>query len=85
MTQKTSMVLSIELPREPMPPNLARSLAATLLGALLSLATAQEPPPSVPSYRRSSAPVGQRINDLMRRMTLDEKFVNWTSIQVRKT
>lgn len=56
-----------------MHPNIARSLAATLLGALLSLATAQEPTSSVPLYRSSNAPVEQRINDLMRRMTLAEK------------
>src|SRR6516225_6182580 len=56
-----------------MRPNIARSLAAALLGASLSLATAQRPISSVPLYRRSNAPVEQRINDLMGRMTLAEK------------
>ena len=67
------MVLSIKSPEEQMHPNITRSLATTLLGALLSLAMAQESTSLKPLYRNSNAPVEQRIDDLMKRMTLAEK------------
>jgi beta-glucosidase len=53
---------------------LARSVAATLMGASLSLAAAQKATPSsVPVYRQSGAPIERRIDDLVQRMTLAEK------------
>src|SRR5271154_3072448 len=57
-----------------MHPKLARSMAATLFGAALTLAAAQKSPvSSMPVYRRPSELIERRLDDLMRRMTLAEK------------
>ena len=51
-----------------------RAVIAALLCVSLSFAAAQKvAPSSVPVYRQSSAPIKQRIDDLLRRMTLAEK------------
>jgi beta-glucosidase len=53
---------------------LARSVAAPLICAGLSLAAAQKATPSsLPLYRQSDAPIELRIDDLVHRMTLAEK------------
>jgi beta-glucosidase len=56
-------------------PKLARTLSAMVLGLTISLVAAQKLPtsPSRPVYGKTGAPIEQRIDDLMRRMTLAEK------------
>jgi beta-glucosidase len=50
-----------------------RYLTSLLVGLASSLTMAQKAGPVNPIYRQSSAPVEQRIDDLVRRMTLPEK------------
>ena len=49
--------------------------------ALFSLAAAAR---NIPLYQDPSAPVDQRVNDLLRRMTLEEKIAQITTVWIRK-
>src|SRR5205085_11381602 len=61
------------------------ALRAGLLGSVLAIgsAAAQSPAPP-PLYKNPSAPVDQRVEDLLARMTLEEKIAQITTLWTRK-
>ena len=59
-----------------------RALAAILCAVLLSASpsAAQAPASSIPLYKDASQPVDRRVNDLLARMTLDEKVAQLETV-----
>jgi beta-glucosidase len=59
-----------------------RALVALLCAVLLSASpsAAQAPSASVPLYKDASQPVDRRVNDLLARMTLDEKVAQLETV-----
>ncbi len=67
----------------------AASFAALLLGGLAALGAcvsgaATAPAPSVPAYKDASQPIERRIDDLLARMTLEEKVAQMLSVWQQK-
>lgn len=64
---------------------IARFVAATLLGlGMAGVATAQAKPGNDVPYRNASLPVEQRVEDLLGRMTLEEKISQITAMWTNK-
>lgn len=59
----------------------AASLAVPASAAVVPAAAALAPPPSSAPYRDASLPVDQRVADLLRRMTLEEKVGQMTQAE----
>lgn len=71
--------------RQPTPAGAAwcRCLLLTASAALAATAVAAQPP-GLPLYRDPQAPIEQRVEDLLARMTLEEKIAQITTVWSRK-